>query len=137
MENVLCLRHVFVAGRHMDSCNVFKFLKKKLDIQMILQLSECLSATNICEQKFPMCDFMFMQHNSHSDKVSLQIQRLVSPYIYRLPGVTGRNFPPVSFFPGEKPGRPILSPGKKLTSQFFPHPVSFFPPYIFFIICNS
>ena len=47
------------------------------------------------------------------------------------PGVTGRNFPPVSFFPGEKPGRPILSPGKKLTSQFFPHPVSFFPPYIF------
>ena len=40
-------------------------------------------------------------------------------------------FPPVSFFPGEKPGRPILSPGKNLTSQFFPHPVSFFPPYIF------
>ena len=48
------------------------------------------------------------------------------------PGVTGRNFSPVSFFPGEKPGQPILSPGKKLTSQFFPHPVSFFPPYIFY-----
>ena len=31
-------------------------------------------------------------------------------------GVTGRNFPPVSFFPGEKIGRPILSP----PSQFFP-----------------
>ena len=40
-------------------------------------------------------------------------------------------------------GRPILSPGKKLTgqffppgkdltSQFFPHPVSFFPPCYFF-----
>ena len=34
-------------------------------------------------------------------------------------GVTGWNFPPVSFFPGEKPGRPILSPGKKLTSHSF------------------
>ena len=32
-----------------------------------------------------------------------------------LAGVTGRNFPPVSFFPGERMGRPILSPGKKLT----------------------
>ena len=50
------------------------------------------------------------------------------------PGVTGRNFPPVSFFPGERMGRPILSPGKKLTSQFFPHPVSFFPPCKFFVI---
>ena len=50
----------------------------------------------------------------------------------KMPGVTGLNFPRVSFFPGEKPGRPILSPGKKLTSQFFPHPVSFFPPYIFY-----
>ena len=29
------------------------------------------------------------------------------------PGVTGQNFPPVSFFPGERMGRPILSPGKK------------------------
>ena len=39
---------------------------------MILQLSEGLSATNICEQNmFLMCDFMIMQHNSHSDKVSL------------------------------------------------------------------
>ena len=33
------------------------FCEKLEDIQMILQLSECLSATNICEQnKFPMCD---------------------------------------------------------------------------------
>ena len=42
-------------------CQVF--LGEKLeDIQMILQLSERLSATNICEQN--MCDFMFMQHKS-------------------------------------------------------------------------
>ena len=39
------------------------------DIQMILQLSECLSATNICEQNmFSRWDFIFMQYNSHSDK---------------------------------------------------------------------
>ena len=37
-----------------------------------LQLSECLSATNICEQNmFPMCYLMFMQHTSHSDEVSI------------------------------------------------------------------
>ena len=48
--------------------------KKQKDIQMILQLSKCLSATNICEENmFPTCDFMFIQHNSHSDKVSLYI----------------------------------------------------------------
>ena len=75
MENVLCL-YIFVAGRHPESCNiilnVYFFCEKLEDIQMILQLSECLSAANICEQNmFPMCDFMFMQHNSHSDKVSL------------------------------------------------------------------
>ena len=30
-----------------------------------------LTRTNICEQNmFPKHDFMFMQHNSHSDKVS-------------------------------------------------------------------
>ena len=39
------------------------FLWKTEDIQMTLQLSECLSATNIWEQNlFPTCDFMFMQH---------------------------------------------------------------------------
>ena len=32
----------------------------------------------------------------------------------------GQFFSPVSFFPEEKMGRPILSPGKKLTGQFFP-----------------
>ena len=37
---------------------------------MILQLSEYLSAINICGQNmFLMCDFIFMQHNSHSDRV--------------------------------------------------------------------
>ena len=52
-------------------------------------------------------------------------------------------FFPSQFFPGERMGRPILSPGKKLTSQFFPlgkdltsqffpHPVSFFSPCYFF-----
>ena len=40
MKNVLRL-HTFVAEKHPESLNV---------IQMILQLSECLSATNICEQ---------------------------------------------------------------------------------------
>ena len=33
------------------------------DIQMVLQLSESLYATNICEKNMIlMCDFMFMQH---------------------------------------------------------------------------
>ena len=36
------------------------------------------------------------------------------------PGVTGRNFPPVSFFPGERMGRPILSPGKNRPAHSFP-----------------
>ena len=48
------------------------FCKNLEDIQMILQLSECLFATNICEQNvIPTCDFMFIQHNSLSDQVSL------------------------------------------------------------------
>ena len=47
------------------------------------------------------------------------------------PGVTGRNFPKVIFFPGERMGQPILSPGKFPTGPFFPHPVSFFPLIIF------
>ena len=48
------------------------YCEKLEDIQMILQLSECLSATNICEQNmFSTCDFILMQHNSHSDKVTL------------------------------------------------------------------
>ena len=56
--------------------------------------------------------------------------------IFSRTGVTGWNFPPVSFFPGVKPGRPILSPGKKLTSQFFLPPVSFSPLCDFFIFSN-
>ena len=52
--------------------SIFFAVLKLEDIQKILQHSECLSATNICEQNmFPTCDFMFMQHNSHSDKVIL------------------------------------------------------------------
>ena len=43
----------------------------------------------------------------------------------------GQFFPPVSFFPGERMGRPILSPWKDLTSQFFPHPISFSPHVTF------
>ena len=42
------------------------------DIQMILQLSECLSVTNICDHNtFARCDFVYMQHSSHSGTVSL------------------------------------------------------------------
>ena len=47
------------------------------------------------------------------------------------------SFFPSQFFPGlERMGRPVLSRGKKsflkdLTSQFFPHPVSFFLPCYF------
>ena len=74
MENVLCL-HIFVAERHPDSCNIIcmsLFNEKLEDIQMISQLSECLSATKIREQNmFPACDFMFMQLNINSHRVSL------------------------------------------------------------------
>ena len=45
-----------------------------------------------------------------------QIHNAVMP-VRLEPAVIGRNFPPVSFFPGERMGRPILSPGKKLTGE--------------------
>ena len=38
--------------------------RKKIDIQMILQLSGCISATNICKHMFSTCEFMFMQHTT-------------------------------------------------------------------------
>ena len=68
-------------------------------------------------------------------------KRTLGLYGFRT-GVTVSFFPS-QFFPRERMGRPILSPGKKLTgqffppgkdltSQFFPHPVSFFPPCYFF-----
>ena len=54
--------------------NVY-FCKKLEDIQMLLQLSECLSATNLCEQiTFPTRNFMFMQPNRNSDKISLNLK---------------------------------------------------------------
>ena len=39
----------------------------------------------------------------------------------------GKNGPGHSF-PAQKNDRSVFSPGKDLTSQFFPHPISFFPP---------
>ena len=45
------------------------FFSRIMENIQILQLSECLSATNIYGQNtFLTCDFIFMQHNSHSDK---------------------------------------------------------------------
>ena len=38
-------------------------------------------------------------------------------------GVTGLNFPTVSFVPGERMGRQILSPRKFQATPFFTHPV--------------
>ena len=41
-------------------------------IQMYCNYSSAFLQVILCEQNIiPMCDFMFMQHNSHSDKVSL------------------------------------------------------------------
>ena len=48
--NSLDASHIFVAERYSDSCSISLYLpvfRKKLDIQMILQLCGCLSATNI------------------------------------------------------------------------------------------
>ena len=93
MENVWCL-HIFVAERHLRTVAILFeyliFLRKTGRHKMILQLSECLSTTSVCEQNtFPMCDFMFMQHNSHSEKVSLfkfknlQVHKFTDyPYLY-------------------------------------------------------
>ena len=69
-----CSVYIFVAERHPDVAgqlqqqqNVLLFAK---NIKLTLQLSECLSATNICEQNtYPTCDCLFMPRNSHSDKV--------------------------------------------------------------------
>ena len=45
---------------------------KTLDIQLILQLSRCLSVTNISKHNmFSMCGFLLMEHNSLFYKVSL------------------------------------------------------------------
>ena len=45
---------------------------KKLDNQLILQLSSCLSVTNISKHNmFSMCNFLLMEHNCLSYKVSL------------------------------------------------------------------
>ena len=68
--------HIFVAERHRGIYSIIFaclfFFEKLEDIQMILQLSRCLFATNIYEQNMiPMYDFMFMQHTSYSDKISL------------------------------------------------------------------
>ena len=74
----MCFVHVYICCRKalrqlQYHLNVFQFFcKKLLDIQLILQLSRCLSVTNISKHNmFGMCDFMLMQHNSHSHKVSL------------------------------------------------------------------
>ena len=44
---------------------VFQFFAKKLDIQMILQLWGCLSATNTCKHHmFSTCDFVYAAQRS-------------------------------------------------------------------------
>ena len=71
---MLCLHNLLQKDTGTDaiSFDCLIFCEKLEDIQMILQLSECLSAINICEQiTIPTCDFMFMQHNNDFDKVSL------------------------------------------------------------------
>ena len=48
---------------------------KEVDMQMILQMSGCLELQQICKHStFSTCDFMFMQHTSHYDKVSLNLK---------------------------------------------------------------
>ena len=65
--------HIFVTERH--SATSFEYLPvfcKKLDIQLILQLSERLSVTNISKHNmFSMGDVFLMEHNSLSYKASL------------------------------------------------------------------
>ena len=66
--------------------------KNKIDIHLILQLSRCLSATFVCKHNtFSMYDFMFMLHNSNSNKVkslnlktckSINLQTTGYPYSY-------------------------------------------------------
>ena len=58
--------------------------RKKLDIQLILQLSGCLSVTNISKHMFFTCDFM-LQHKSFLKGKSLNLKtciNLKSIFIY-------------------------------------------------------
>ena len=74
--HICCRKTPTLLENHLNVC--FFFLRKIEDTQMILQQSECLSATNICGQNTLLpCNFIFMQHNSHSDMVeSLNLKSL-------------------------------------------------------------
>ena len=73
--HIWCRKTPTLLENHLNVCF---FLRKIEDTQMILQQSECLSATNICGQNTLLtCNFIFMQHNSHSDMVeSLNLKNL-------------------------------------------------------------
>ena len=83
--------HIFVAERHSDSNSIIlcrPVFRKTIDIQMILQLCQCLSATNIRKHHtFSTCGFMIKQHNNHKDKVyvfkfkDLQVHKFTD-YLY-------------------------------------------------------
>ena len=67
---------IFAAERHSDSCNIIWmssiFSQKNMHSNDIAKPDVFLESNT-----FSMCDFMFMQHNNYSDKVSLSIERLV------------------------------------------------------------
>ena len=81
--------------------------------QMYVPYQTCMQ-TNDCSPPLPVTirvDPSVSCDNSHENSCH-ESPPVMSPH-YLTSGVTGRNFPPVSFFPGERMGRPILSPGKK------------------------
>ena len=60
-------------------------LQSTEDIQIILHLSKCLSATNICGQNMLLtCDFIFIQHNSYSDRIKSLNLKTCKSITYRL-----------------------------------------------------
>ena len=62
----MCCVYIYLLQKDTHTFASLMFCKNLEDIQMILQQSECIFATNIhvCEQNMiPTCNFMFMQHN--------------------------------------------------------------------------
>ena len=73
--------------------------------------------TRLIFPKFSSRLYCFQSHVKQQRKVidklvilKLGLTALTVIFCVRVPGVIGQNFPPLSFFPREKPGRPILSP---------------------------
>ena len=82
-ETVLAVKSTVIPAtiplgvQNSDDCNMSSNFSQKLDIQMILQLSGCLSATNTCKHNtFSTCDFyIYATQQSFKQGKSLNLNK--------------------------------------------------------------